>query len=252
MKTFAIVNQQPGSGKTTTAVNLAAALAGAGGKTLLVDLDPAAVATRAVGRQAACAASHLITAEAEPADTLVETHTPGLKLIPAGRSLAAAEYHVTGLPGSQFMLAEQLTGLAGEFDFCAIDCPPTLGPLTINAMVAAEQVVIPIPHADTDFHALDALIDIVHTVKTRFSPCTVRIRGLLRVCFENKTQPGKAAQRKIARDYKPLLLNTIIHKTPALADAAGHAVCVLEHSPRSKGAAEYKALAREMTDGNEL
>ncbi len=249
MKTFAIVNQQPGSGKTTTAVNLAAALAKAGKKTLLVDLDPAAVATCAVGCPAACAASALITAESEAADTIIETQTPGLSLLPAGRSLAAAEYHVTGLPGSQFMLAEQLHPIARKYDICVIDCPATLGPLTINAMVAAAELIIPIPHADTDFHALDALLDIVKTVKARFSPCNVRTRGILRVCFENKTQPGKAAQRRIARGYKPLLLNTIIHKVPALADVRGHAASVLDHSPRSKGATEYRALARELTHG---
>ncbi len=252
MRTISIVNQEPYSGKTTTAMNLGAALVEEGHEVLLIDADPRGVLTEVLGVEAprkSVGLYDVITGDAEMGEAVKETGIEQLSVVDADIRLAAAEYDLAGVLGREFVLGEELNPVEGKYDICLIDCAPFLGLVTLNAMVASEDVIVPIHVGEHSEAALEQLMNMVEHVKERFAPCAVKVRGLLQTIVDKRRKAVQQSQRKLKRNYKKVLFKTEISKSPAVADAMEAGEPVLSYSPKSKGATQYRALAEEISNG---
>lgn len=249
MQIIAVANHKGGCGKTTTAINLAAALAQLGQRVLLVDFDPQGHATLGLGYDPNSfekTAYHAMVGDFLPVSTLaVKTRVPRLHLLPSNILLAGAELSLRDVPGKELILGEQLRAVSTQYDLCVIDCSPSLGILMLNALVAGTEVLIPV---QAHFFALDGLkrlLDTIRVIRTRFSPCSVRPLGLLVTFMEERTALSRRIEEGMRRHFGALVFDTVIHKSVTLAEAPSKGQCILTYLPGSKGAQEYLALAQE-------
>ncbi len=250
MRTIVITNQKGGCGKTTTAVNLAAALAEKGQRVLIVDLDPQAHATLGLGHEPDKldrTIYHSLAGKQLPiSKIIVKTKINGLDLAPSNILLAKAEQELIGTSRKEFILAEQLQTVSTKYDTCIIDCPPSLGLLTFSALVASTDVIIPV---QVHYYALEGLKQLLETVKTarkRFYPCSVKILGILLTFVEGKAALSQQVEQQMRQFFGKLVFDTVIHNTIALAEAPSAGVSIGAYAPESRGAADYKALADEI------
>ena len=251
---LAVTNQKGGVGKTTTAINLATALALAGQRVLLVDLDPQGNLTSGVGLKGQTAtagtAYQALTAPEPPESPsafVLPTRVNNLSLIPADRNLTGAEVELVPLPERERRLRLLLEPLRNDFDFIFIDTPPSLGLLTLNALVAADAVLIPL---NCEYFALEGLADLVATlrrVRASLNP-SLDIAGVLMTMYDERTNLGQQVARDIREFFQDRVFTTVIPRNIRLGEAPSHGLPALLYDPKSRGAEAYVSLARELLE----
>ena len=244
-RVLAVVNQKGGVGKTTTAVNLAAALAQAGKRVLLVDLDPQGNATMGSGvdkRTVARTVYHALLGLGELATIRMRAEKGGYDLVPANRDLAGAEVELVELPARETRLRTALERVAGDYDFILIDCPPSLSLLTLNGLAAAERVLIPM---QCEYYALEGLSDLVGTIKRVRSSLNpkLEIAGLLRTMFDPRNTLSLQVSRELETHFGDKVYRTVVPRNVRLAEAPSYGVPAVLWDAGSKGAQAYVALA---------
>jgi chromosome partitioning protein len=253
-KVITVTNQKGGVGKTTTAINLAASLAIAGHPTLVVDIDPQGNATSGLGLKGQSAPGGtvyeaLMSDAPDRDDFVLATTTANLSLVPATRDLAGAEIEMISLTDRERRLRIFLEPLRARFRFIVVDCPPSLGLLTLNALVAADSVMIPL---HCEYFALEGLADLVATlrrVRAAMNP-DLDIEGVLLTMNDERTNLGQQVARDVREFFKDKVYRTVIPRNVRLAEAPSHGMPAVSYDARSRGAEAYLALAREVLERN--
>lgn len=243
---LAIANQKGGVGKTTTAINLGAALAAMERRVLLVDCDPQGNASRGLGVEAQD--PHLyqvLTGEVPMAQAVQSTGFPFLDVVAAGRDLVGVEVEFVGLEGWQWRLRSALSGSAEEYSVVLLDCPPSLGHLTINALVAADGVVVPLQCEYFALEGISALLSTVGRVRSGMNP-QLSIAGILLTMHDERTNLSKDVANEVREHFMSQVYETIVPRNVRLAEAPSYGVPVLAYDIKSRGAEAYLALAREV------
>jgi chromosome partitioning protein len=246
-KIIAVVNQKGGVGKTTTAINVAAHLAGAKSPVLLVDLDPQGNATSGLGlaKQKAAATTYDVLCQGIAlANVVQETHVAQLSVLPANANLAGAEVELVGRARREFALNDVLAN-ASSYKYIIIDCPPSLGLLTINGLTAAGSVLIPVQAEYYALEGLSQLLDTIQAVRSSTNP-RLDLLGIALTMFDKRNSLSEQVQAEVQNYFGDRLFNSIIPRNVRLAEAPSYGRTIYEHDRWSKGARAYKALAKEI------
>ena len=251
-KIIAVANQKGGVGKTTTAINLSACLGVLEYKTLLVDSDPQANATSGVGVDPYSIEKgtyEVLKGTADAKDVILKTNSPNLDLIPSSLDLIGAEIDLVDVEDREKRLAKSLASIVDQYDFIVIDCAPSLGLVTINALTAANSVMIPV---QCEYFALEGLGKLLNTVKIiqgGLNP-TLSVEGILLTMYDTRLRLANQVVEEVRVHFQDLVLNTVIHRNTRLGEAPSHGESIIVHDATCKGSVNYLNLAREVLQKN--
>jgi chromosome partitioning protein len=244
---YAIANQKGGVGKTTTAVNLGAGLAALGHQTLIVDLDQQCNATVAVGldREQRPSAYECLTGAATLAEAARPTGSDNLWIVPANRDLAGASVELPRVEDGELRLRASLGPVRDRFGFTLLDCPPSLGPVTVNALAAADRVIVPVQAEYLALEGLVAFLDTLKLVRGRLNPALVPA-GLLITMSDERTNLAKDVEREVREHFGDLVFEAVIPRSVRVAESPSYGRAAIDHAPESSGAVAYRRLAEEL------
>ncbi len=253
-KTIAITNQKGGVGKTTTAISLAAALAVLEYKTLLIDADPQANATSGIGfntKNIKTSIYECLIDDVPVKNVILSTETPFLELLPAHIDLVGAEIEMINLPNREMMMKRAVDQVRDDYDFIIIDCSPSLGLITINALAAADSVIIPVQCEYFALEGLGKLLNTIKIVQSGLNP-TLDIEGILLTMFDVRLRLSKQVVEEVKKHFQQLVFDTIIHRNTRLSEAPSFGQSIIMHDAQSVGAVNYLNLARELVQKNDM
>lgn len=253
-KVISIANQKGGVGKTTSAINLGAALAVLEYKTLIIDADPQANATSGVGfdpKSIKTSIYECIIDEVEAKNIILKTETPNLFLLPAHIDLVGAEIEMINLPDREMKMKRVIEKIKDDYDFIIIDCSPSLGLVTINSLVASDSVIVPVQCEYFALEGLGKLLNTIKIVQSRLNP-DLDIEGILLTMFDGRLRLSNQVVEEVKTHFQDMVFNTVIMRNTRLGEAPSFGQTVLMHDASSVGAINYLNLAREILQKNNM
>jgi len=253
-KIISVANQKGGVGKTTTAINLGAGFAVLERKTLIIDADPQANATSGLGidpKNVQTSVYECIMDGIDPRSIVMNTNTPNLDIIPAHIDLVGAEIEMINMPSREYMLLKTLAAIRNDYDFIIIDCSPSLGLVTVNALVASDSVIIPVQCEYFALEGLGKLLNTVKIVQTRLNKA-LDIEGILLTMYDNRLRLSRQVVKEVKTHFQKMVFKTLINRNIKLSEAPSFGETAIMHDATSIGAINYLNLAREILQKNNM